>query len=352
MSDFAIQTKQIGKRFGTVVAATGVDLTVGSGKLLALLGPSGCGKTTVLRMLAGFEPPDEGEIWIGGVCVSGPSVWVPPERRRIGMVFQEYALFPHMTVQQNVEFGLGKYVDRLSRLQEVLKLVGLEGVKERMPYELSGGQQQRVALARALAPRPEVILFDEPFSNLDTALRTRVRQEVREILRDAGATAIFVTHDQEEALSLADEVAVMMDGRIIQSDRPERLYRRPQTHQVATFLGDANFLPGTATGDSVECELGNFPLMEPREGEVEVMFRPEDLILTASEDGLGLIVERTYFGHDQMLQIQFESGTLLRSRLVGCCRGLDTGQRVHVHVGTPMMAYPSPYGCPVAKHVH
>lgn len=350
MTDLAIQTRKLEKRYGTVLAATGIDLSVERGRFLALLGPSGCGKTTVLRMLAGFEPPDAGEVIMGGKLVSGAGAWVPPERRQIGMVFQEYALFPHLTVRQNVEFGLSQRdLEREKRLRDVLHLVGLSGVQDRMPHELSGGQQQRVALARALAPGPDVILLDEPFSNLDAALRGRVRQEVRQILREAGATAIFVTHDQEEALSLADEVAVMIDGKIIQCDRPERLYRRPRTHQVATFLGDANFLPGKASGEQVESELGVLPLLEPAEGEVEIMFRPEDLILTAAEDGVGEVVERMYFGHDQILLLRFASGTLLRSRLVGCCRGLDTGSRVHVHVGTPVMAYPTPYGCPVRQ---
>ncbi len=345
----AIRCRHLCKHFGDVPAACGVDLDIESGRFLALLGPSGCGKTTVLRMIAGFEMPDIGEVEIGGRLVSGPDVFVQPEQRRVGMVFQEYALFPHLTVEENAAFGLnGRVSHRPERIHEVLTLVGLEGVRDRMPHELSGGQQQRVALARALAPRPELILLDEPFSNLDAALRDRVRQEVRQILRKAGVTAIFVTHDQEEALSLADEIAVMIDGRIMQTDRPERLYRRPASHLVATFLGDANFLPGTARGDTVECELGALPALESVQGEVEIMFRPEDLLLTADDNGPGEIIERTYFGHDQMLKIRMNSQTLLKSRLVGCCRGLHEGQRVRVHLETPVMAYPSRYGCPVA----
>lgn len=345
----AIRCRNLCKRFGNVPAACGVDLDIVSGRFLALLGPSGCGKTTVLRMIAGFETPDSGEVHIGGRQVNGPGVFVQPEQRRVGMVFQEYALFPHLTVEANTAFGLvGRNHTGRDRIHEVLALVGLEGVKDRMPHELSGGQQQRVALARALAPGPELILLDEPFSNLDAALRDRVRQEVRHILRKAGVTAIFVTHDQEEALSLADEIAVMIDGRIIQTDRPERLYRRPSSHLVATFLGDANFLPGIAHGDTVACELGDLSALEHVEGEVEIMFRPEDLVLTADAAGPGEIVERTYFGHDQMLKIRMDSHTLLKSRLVGCCRGLHEGQRVRVHIDTPVMVYPSRYGCPVA----
>ncbi len=343
----AIACHGLSKNFGPVAAVRDVSLRLERGRFLALLGPSGCGKTTVLRIMAGFEAPDAGEIHVGGTRVSGPDTFVPPERRHIGMVFQEYALFPHLTVEQNTAFGLPGNGPRAQRVHEVLRLVGLEGVKDRMPHELSGGQQQRVALARALAPRPEVILLDEPFSNLDAALRVRVRQEVRHILRAAGVTAIFVTHDQEEALSLADEVAVMIDGQILQVDGPERLYRRPSTHRVATFLGDANFLPASAEGESAVCELGPLRLMEARDGEVEIMIRPEDILLEANDTGPGEIVERTYFGHDQLLGIRMNSGTLLRSRLVGCCRGLHEGQRVTLRVETPVMAYTSRYGCPL-----
>lgn len=344
---YAIEARNLCKRYGSVPAACGVHLRARAGRFLALLGPSGCGKTTVLRMLAGFETPDAGEIDVGGQRVSSPDHWVPPEARRIGMVFQEYALFPHLSVAENTAFGLPRHPERAPRIHEVLTLVGLEGLKDRMPHELSGGQQQRVALARALAPHPTVLLLDEPFSNLDAALRDRVRQDVRHILRKAGVTAIFVTHDQEEALSLADEIAVMIDGTIMQTDRPERLYRRPNSHQVATFLGDANFLPGTAHGDTVECELGSFPILEPQEGEVEIMFRPEDLLLEADDQGPGEIVQRTYFGHDQLLAIRMSPQTEVKARLVGCCRGLHEGQRVRVRIETPIMAYPSRYGCPV-----
>ncbi len=344
----AITAQNLSKAYGPIRAVRNIDLAVEYGRFLALLGPSGCGKTTVLRMLAGLERPDTGVVRIGDRLVSDAQVFAPPESRRIGMVFQDYALFPHMTVQENTAFGLNGDARReRERIHDVLSLVGLEGVKDRMPHELSGGQQQRVALARALAPKPDLILLDEPFSNLDAALRGRVRQDIRHILRTAGVTAIFVTHDQEEALSLADEIAVMIDGQMIQTDRPERLYRRPGSHQVATFLGDANFLPGQAAGDVVECELGRLPILEPLEGEVEIMFRPEDLLLKADDQGPGEIIERTYFGHDQMLIIRMDSATILKSRLVGCCQGLHPGQRVQVRIDTPIMAYPTRYGCPV-----
>jgi iron(III) transport system ATP-binding protein len=347
-NSLAIRCHSLTKAYGQVPAVCGVSLDVSEGRFLALLGPSGCGKTTMLRLIAGFETPDQGTIEVGGRGVAGPGVVVPPERRRVGMVFQEYALFPHLTVEENTAFGLKGQSNREQRVHEVLRLVGLEGVKHRLPHALSGGQQQRVALARALAPDPGVILLDEPFSNLDAALRQRVRTEVRHILREAGVTAIFVTHDQEEAFSLADDVAVMMDGRIVQIGTPERLYRRPETHIIATFLGEANFLPGQAKGLSVTCELGELTLHQPCEGDVEVMFRPEDLVMTADDGGAGQIVDRDYYGHDQILKIAFDSGTHLKSRMVGCCRGFREGQRVRVHLDTPVMAYPSRFGCPVA----
>lgn len=343
----AIRCSNLTKCYGKVRAVEGFDLDLPSGRLLALLGPSGCGKTTALRLLAGFEQPDQGSIEIAGRVVCQDGTFVPPELRRVGMVFQDYALFPHLNVSENVRFGLPKSPDSQTRTDEALHLVGLDGLNRRMPGELSGGQQQRVALARALAPRPACILLDEPFSNLDAVLRDRVRQEVREILRVAAVTAIFVTHDQEEALSLADEVAVMGHGRILQRDTPERLYRRPGSHRIATFLGDANFLPGHARGDTVECALGTLPLAGTVHGEVEVMFRPEDLDMVIDINSHAEIVDRIFFGHDQMFKIQVGPDLLLKARRVGCCKGLQKGQRVRVSISTPVMAYPSRFGCPI-----
>ena len=244
-----VSVRDARKEFNRLAAVRNVSFELQQGQLMALLGPSGCGKTTTLRLIAGFERLDDGEIEIGGRIVAGKGLHLPPEKRRIGMVFQEYALFPHLSVDQNVRFGLHSYPDDPQRrVAAVLELVGLSGFGPRMPHELSGGQQQRVALACALAPQPELVLLDEPFSNLDAGLRVRVRAEVRSILRQANATAIFVTHDQEEALSLVDTVAVMIDGTIRQAARPQALYRQPADRDVAAFLGDANFLPGIAQG--------------------------------------------------------------------------------------------------------
>jgi iron(III) transport system ATP-binding protein len=337
----AIQCNDLSKNFGEVQAISGVNLSLREGQFLALLGPSGCGKTTTLRLLAGFEPADSGTIAIAGQTVNGPGVFVPPEKRSVGMVFQEYALFPHLSVADNIAFGLAKGADKKKRVNETLDLVGLPGIYQRMPYELSGGQQQRVALARALAPNPQLVLLDEPFSNLDASLRAQVRAEVRQILRQAQATAIFVTHDQEEAFSLADEVAVMFDGKVAQTDSPHNLYRRPINRRVATFLGNANFLPGQASNGSVQCELGQLPVHSGFGGRVEVMLRPEDIGLTAAADAPAQVLERQFYGHDQLVKIRLNSGTELYSRLLGFEGDFAPGQRVQVTVRGNAVIFPA-----------
>jgi len=335
----AVRLAGVTKTFGSVTAVRGLSLEAEQGKILALLGPSGCGKTTALRLIAGFELPDAGEVEISGRKVAGAGVNVPPERRRVGMVFQDYALFPHLSVARNVAYGLPKGKMSEARISETLELTHLTGLEDRMPHELSGGQQQRVALARALAPEPAIVLLDEPFSNLDAALRARVRSEMREILHQAGATAVFVTHDQEEALSVANEVAVMLDGAVVQSASPEDLYHRPATREVAAFVGDANFLPGVAEAGHVRCELGNIPLLEELEGEVEVMLRPEALVLRALPNGKATVEDREFYGHDQVLKLRLDSGRTLRSRLVGG-PGFGSGVRVAVGVWGPVVVFP------------
>ena len=256
-SNLALRTLSVTKRFGDLVAVDDVELDVRRGEFLGILGPSGCGKTTLLRLIAGFERPDGGGIEIDGRAVAGPRLNVAPERRRVGMVFQESALFPHLDVAGNVGFGLPRR-GREARVAELVALVGLSGLHRRMPHELSGGQQQRVALARALAPDPAVILLDEPFSSLDATLRSQLRGEVREILRTAGATAVFVTHDQAEALEISDRVAVMRGGRIEQVSSPEELYLRPVNRFVAGFVGEANLLPGDVRHGEVITLVGRF----------------------------------------------------------------------------------------------
>ncbi len=335
-----IRLEGVLKRFGAVGAANGVSLRLEKGQLLALLGPSGCGKTTTLRLIAGFEEVDGGEIEIGGQVVASSRLHLPPERRRVGMVFQEYALFPHLSVLDNVRFGLHLYTgDRARRARDVLELVGLAGVEDRLPHELSGGQQQRVALARALAPEPALVLLDEPFSNLDAGLRVRVRAEVRAILKEANATAIFVTHDQEEALSLVDRVAVMLNGQVHQVASPQKVYRQPVSREVAAFVGEANFLPGTANGRTVECELGTLELQTPVTGPVDVLLRPENLqVLPGPAAAPGRVRSTLFFGHDQLLSVETGSGAMLNARL-GPSFYFAQGQPVHLAVKGPVMAY-------------
>ncbi len=275
----ALRTLSLTKRYGDVVAVDAVDLDVRRGEFLGVLGPSGCGKTTLLRLVAGFERPDAGGIEIAGQAVAGPRRNVAPEARRVGMVFQESALFPHLDVAGNVGFGLPRR-GREMRVAELVALVGLAGLQRRMPHELSGGQQQRVALARALAPDPAIIMLDEPFSSLDATLRSQLRAEVREILRSAGATTLFVTHDQAEALEISDRVAVMRAGRIEQVSTPDELYLRPVNRFVAGFVGEANFLPGLVRHGEVQTIVGRFraPADELAEGaRAEVLLRPEQL---------------------------------------------------------------------------
>jgi iron(III) transport system ATP-binding protein len=346
----ALRVRGLEKRYGDVEVLRGIDLDVERSEFLALLGPSGCGKTTTLRVVAGFERPYAGSIEIGGDRVCDATVpgsrWVPPEGRRVGMVFQDYALFPHLSVARNVAFGLPRHAaNREARVASALATVGLAGLGERTPDQLSGGQQQRVALARALAPQPEVILLDEPFSNLDAELRAAVREDVRQILREAGMTAVLVTHDQEEALSIADRVAVMLDGKIVQVGSPEELYHRPASRTIADFIGDVQFLPGEAAGRRARTVLGDIPLHGAFDGPVDVMLRPEMLRLSpvgAPEHHEGTpatIVSRAFFGHDQLLTLELDSGQLLKARL-GAYGGFRPGDRVLVSVRGGALAYP------------
>jgi iron(III) transport system ATP-binding protein len=327
----AIEAEDVEKTFGRTRAVDGATLHVGRGELTALLGPSGSGKTTLLRVIAGFERPDGGSVSIAGRPVAGDGAWVEPEHRRIGMVFQEGALFPHLTVQGNVAFG----ASHAGRVAECLDLVGLADRAGDYPHELSGGERQRIALARALAADPEVVVLDEPFASLDASLREALRFEVAEILRRAGTTALLVTHDQAEALSLAGTVAVMRAGRIEQVGTPEEVYERPRSRWLAEFLGEADVLPGIAVGGVVECELGRFPVMRALAGHVEVIVRPESVAIEAG--GEALVVRRAFYGHDQLVHLELPSGLQLRSRRPGF-PAWHPGDRVRVSVDGPVSA--------------
>lgn len=340
----AVDVRGVWKSFGGTPVLRDVSLHVAPGTMVALLGPSGCGKTTLLRIVAGLETADAGEVCVGDRLLAGPGTHLPPEKRRVGMVFQDWALFPHMNVARNVGYGLPHLdrTERARRVAEALALVGLEGLGDRSPGTLSGGQQQRVALARALAPQPTVLLLDEPFSNLDTALRVQVRTEVHHLLVELGVTTVFVTHDQEEAFVLGDEVAVMSGGRIVQQDRPAELYRAPATPWVASFVGDANLVPGTLRDGSAATALGRIPLEGVAGGwgtAVKVLLRPEELRLDPGGSAVVELVE--FYGHDTVYVVRLPAGEELRVRQ-GSAPRFRRGDPVTVRfAGERTVAYPA-----------
>ncbi|MBI2872956.1 MAG: ABC transporter ATP-binding protein [Chloroflexi bacterium] len=334
----------ISKGFSGVRAVEHVSLDVEPGETLALVGPSGCGKTTLLRIISGFEAPDEGVVALGGQVLTGPGVWVPPEARRVSLVFQDYALFPHMTLAQNVAFGLKGWSRREQerRVKECMALARLEHLMGRYPHELSGGEQQRAALARALAPQPMLLLLDEPFSNLDANLRTQVREELREILSEAAVTSVFVTHHQEEALFMGHRVAVMREGCIEQADTPEGIFHRPATKFVAKFMAIADFLPAVRTPDGLRTEAGPPPPGTPApEGDaLEVMVRPDDVIIRPSPEGQGRIVGRVFQGFFYLYTVALPSGAVVHS-LASHTQTYVPGTRVDVSLeaGHPLLCF-------------
>ncbi len=331
MSQFTVVCTGLTKRFDDVEAVVDVDLHVPKGQILAVLGPSGCGKTTLLRLIAGFERPDRGRVEVNGQVVAEEKVFVPPERRRVGMVFQNYALFPHMTVAQNVAFGIpdAERANAAGRVAHLLNLVGLGGLEDRYPHELSGGESQRVALARALAAKPVVVLLDEPFSNLDADRRLRVREEVRFILKQTGATAIFVTHDQEEALFMGDQVAVMRQGRVEQLGSPEEVFHAPESTFIAEFLGRAEFIPARVTEAGLETEIGAIPqrVNLPAGSEVLVGFRADDVTFEPDPEGGSLILGRIFRGASNLYRLRLPSG-----RIIHC----DRPHYLNLRPGTPV----------------
>jgi iron(III) transport system ATP-binding protein len=332
------------KSYGPVPALAGVDLDVPAGGLTAVLGPSGCGKTTLLRCVAGFTRLDAGEILVGDRRVAGPGVHAPPERRQVAVVPQEGALFPHLSVAGNVGYGLGRSARRSGRIEEVLALVGLAGCEDRMPYQLSGGQQQRVAVARALAPRPGLVLLDEPFSALDAGLRAEVRRDVREALRADRATAVLVTHDQGEALSVADRVAVMRAGRIVQSGTPAEVYRDPADAWVADFVGEAVLLPARIHDRVARTALGELSVHRGASGDGLVLVRPEQVEVLPAPEGRAVaatVARQDFFGHDALLALELDDGTKVAARIFGAgSQAPGIGQRVGLRVRGPVLAYP------------
>jgi iron(III) transport system ATP-binding protein len=326
----------VSKAFGTVGVLRDVHLDVPPGSLTAVLGPSGCGKTTLLRIVAGFVAPDAGAVALDGRSVLG----LPPEQRRIGYVSQEGSLFPHLSVADNVGFGLSRRLRRdRHRVAEMLELVGLGSeLADRHPHQLSGGQQQRVALARALAPEPRVVLLDEPFAALDAALRESTRRAVAAALEQAGTTAVLVTHDQAEALSMAGQVAVVREGRVVQVAPPTELYRRPADAEVAAFVGDAVLLPATIRAGQAECVLGALRVAgRPDDGCATVLVRPEQIVLRAADDEdavsdpLARVLGATFYGHDATVRLQLRDATVLARTPGHATPPVGSDVRVSVH---------------------
>ena len=333
----------ISKSFEGTTVIDDCSLEVGRGEMVSLLGPSGCGKTTLLRIIAGLEQADRGTIYIASTQVAGNGTWVRPEDRNVGMVFQDWALFPHLNVARNVGYGVPR-AKRAVEVARTLELVDLPRMQIRMPETLSGGQQQRVALARALAPKPTALLLDEPFSNLDSALRREVRTEVRHLLQTTGMTAVFVTHDREEALVLGDRVAVMDAGRIVQIGSPAEIYQRPANPWVASFIGDVSMYPADADGSVAHADFGSIPLLETHRGPVEVAMRPEDVELRSYDSGAAthIVEEFEYQGADSMVAVANADGIRLLARIRGT-QSLAPGDRVSpVYSGSPAAAFPRP----------
>jgi iron(III) transport system ATP-binding protein len=329
----AVELHDVKKSYGSVDAVRGVDLSLGAGEILTVIGASGCGKSTLLRLVAGLERPDHGRIDVGARTVADAKTFVQPEHRSVGLVFQDHGLFPHLDVTGNLAFGLRRSTrrERSDRVGELLDLVGIGHLAKRRPHELSGGEQQRVALARALAPSPDVILLDEPFSSLDENLRSQVRADTMRVLRAARASAIMVTHDQTEALALGDRVAVMHDGRFEQVGSPEDVYERPVSRHVATFLGEVDVLPATATDAGLMTELGPVPhAASTQAADVEMLLRPHEVLARADEDGTAEVEAVEYHGAFRLLTVRLPSGRRVRTWHVG--EPPAVGSRVDVEI--------------------
>ena len=320
----AVRLENVHHVYGEAPSVRGLSLEVRPGEVVCLLGPSGCGKTTALRILAGLESVTEGRVFVGGEETSRPGHTVPPEARDVGLVFQDYALFPHLTIAKNVGFGLPKGKASEQRVAEVLAKVDMAEYADNYPHELSGGQQQRVALARALAPEPRAVLMDEPFSGLDARLRESVRDKTLHVLKASGAAVLMVTHDAEEAMHMADRIIVMRDGRVEQEGRPDALYMNPVNSFVAAFFGDVNRISSTVERGLAETPLGTFPAQQRREGEaVDVIIRPEALALSEVDE-------------DHPVHVRVLASRMLgRTSLIHLCTCVASDQEVHLHARVP-----------------
>ena len=317
-----LQVKSLSRSFGRTAAVTDASLKVEAGQVACLLGPSGCGKTTLLRLIAGVDEPSAGQVLIDGTAVAGKGVHVPAEKRSVGLMFQDFALFPHLTVSENIAFGLiGRRLDRRARIDELLHKVRLEKLRDRYPHEISGGEQQRVALARAVAPRPRVMLLDEPFSSFDDRLRDSIREETLDILRDEGAAVLLVTHVPAEAMRVADGIALMRRGRIVQSGPPLDLYFRPIDREAAEFFSDLNVVHGVVANSRVDTIFGAFDAPGLAEGaDVEIMIRPQHVRMDfdrrdgepppSSRDGVpvrGEVSRSVFLGNSSLVEFRLEA---------------------------------------------
>lgn len=344
-ADPLLALREVHQAYDGSEVVRGLTFTLARGAIGCLLGPSGCGKTTALRCIAGFEPVTHGEIRLGAHLVSAPGLVVPPEKRRIGMVFQDFALFPHLSVAGNVAFGLGarSAAARAARVEEMLDLVGMRSEAARYPHEISGGQQQRVALARALAPAPGLLLLDEPFSSLDVDLREHLSFDVRTILQATGTTALLVTHDQREAFAFADTVGVMRDGVLDQWGSAYDLYHQPHTRYVADFVGEGVFVRGTVQGPTVVTELGTLALAQPvnAQGEVDVLLRPDDVVHDDDSTQRARIVSKVFRGAQFLYTLALPSGTRVLS-LVPSHHDHAIGEPIGIHLAADhVVAFPS-----------
>ncbi len=332
-----IRARSVSKSYGSELVLSDFNLDVWNGAIVGVLGVSGSGKTTALRLIAGFEKPDSGIIEMREEIISSQEVYVPPEERNVGMVFQDYALFPHLDVKSNISFGLSKHQIKSGRLNEVIDMCNLNDYRNKLPQELSGGQQQRVALARALAPNPEVILLDEPFTSLDAHMARDLRDEVVTLLRETETTAIIVTHDQEEALSVCDVVSVLEDGKVIQSATPQEIYLNPISQTVANSVGDPNILKGFSINGMVETSLGTF--VSAYDGALDVSIRPECIQLNLDSDGGYVVKECTFYGHDQVISFQNSKGEVFRARSLPNTI-YETGDKINIEI-SEVTTFPS-----------